>query len=165
MPRTLRHPSRRRQAGRDVGRHPPSASTEDYLERIGELIERDGSVRMGEIARALGVRPPSVTAMVRRLAQAGYVEYARYREVVLTPKGRGVGIQMRHRHATLKRFLALLGLDERTQENDIEGWEHCLSVETLRRLAGLVAFLEAKPRTLRELQKNLAIPADPQAPS
>ena len=132
----------------------PSASTEDYLERIGELADRNGSVRMVEIARALGVSRPSVTAMVQRLADAGYVDYTRYRGLVLTGAGRALAAQMKDRHATLKRFLALLGLDELTQESDIEGWEHCLSPQTLERIASLIRFLEETPGVMRRLRRS-----------
>lgn len=131
----------------------PSVSTEDYLERIGELVDNTGGARMVDIARVLGVSRPSVTAMVKRLAEAGYVDYTRYRGLLLTAKGRSVAVQMKNRHATLKRFLALLGLDEETQENDIEGWEHCLSPQTLAQVEALTRFLEARPALLREFQQ------------
>jgi Mn-dependent DtxR family transcriptional regulator len=126
----------------------PSISTEDYLERIGELIERKGYARVVDIAEVLEVSQPSVTAMVQRLAEAGYLNYEKYRGLVLTNKGRTLALQIKHRHATLKRFLSLLGLDEQTQEDDIEGWEHCLSTATLERLADLTDFLEAHPDAL-----------------
>ncbi len=132
----------------------PSISTEDYLERIGELMDRTGGARMVDIARVLGVSRPSVTAMVKRLAAAGYVDYTRYRGLLLTPKGRSVAVQMKNRHATLKRFLALLGTDEETQERDIEGWEHCLSPQTLAQIEALAQFLEARPALLREFRQT-----------
>ena len=151
----LRQPRKppRRHARPRPGTPQPSASIEDYLERIGELTERHGSARMVEIARTLKVSRPSVTAMVKRLADAGYLDYEKYRGLVLTAKGHAVAAQMRNRHATLKRFLALLGLDEQTQEDDIEGWEHCLSANTLERIARLTRFLEADPESLRKFQQ------------
>ena len=66
----------------------------------------------------------------------------------MTEKGRVLAAGIKHRHATLKRFLSLLGVDEQTQETDIEGWEHCLSSATLERLGDLADFLEAKPDVL-----------------
>ncbi len=154
MPRHPRNPSRilSRPAR---GAFQPSASIEDYLERIGELTERHGSVRMVEIAHTLQVSRPSVTAMVKRLADAGYVDYEKYRGLVLTAKGRAVAAQMRVRHATLKRFLAVLGSDEQTQEDEIEGWEHCLSANTLDCIARLTRFMEADPELLRAFRQRL----------
>jgi Mn-dependent DtxR family transcriptional regulator len=132
----------------------PTISTEDYLERIGELIERKGYARVVDIAQVLEVSQPSVTAMVQRLAEAGYLNYEKYRGLVMTDKGRAVALKIKHRHATLKRFLSLLGLDEQTQENDIEGWEHCLSADTLERLADLADFFEANPEVLNSFLRR-----------
>lgn len=126
----------------------PSTSTEDYLERIHELIERKGDARVVDIAAVLEVSRPSVTAMVQKLAEAGYLNYERYRGLVLTDKGRVVAEAVQSRHTTLKRFLSLLGLDEKTAEQDIEGLEHSLSPATLERLADLADFLEGNPDAL-----------------
>jgi Mn-dependent DtxR family transcriptional regulator len=121
----------------------PSTSTEDYLERIHELIEQKGYARAVDIADALQVSQPSVTAMVQKLAQAGYLNYERYRGLTLTEKGRAVAGAIRERHQTLERFFTLLDLPTQTKERDIEGIEHCLSSATLKALARLADFFEA----------------------
>ena len=138
----------RPQRGNPTPSSVPSVSTEDYLERIGGLIERKGYARIVDIANELTVSQPSVTAMVQRLAEAGYLHYEKYRGLILTKKGEAVALEMKGRHATLKRFLSLLGLDEKTQETDIEGMEHSLSADTVQRLADLTDFLEAQPDAL-----------------
>jgi Mn-dependent DtxR family transcriptional regulator len=132
----------------------PTISTEDYLERIGELIERKGYARVVDIAAVLEVSQPSVTAMVQRLAEAGYLNYEKYRGLVMTEAGRAVGQRVRDRHAALQRFLSLLGLDAETQETDIEGWEHCLSAATLARLVELADFLETNPTVLAAFRRG-----------
>jgi Mn-dependent DtxR family transcriptional regulator len=88
--------------------------------------------------------------MVKRLAGLGFLKYRKYRGLIMTDKGREVAQNIRNRHATLKRFLSLLGVDEVTQENDIEGLEHCLSQTTLQRVEALAAFFESRPEVLRE---------------
>ena len=145
-------PRRARPTGRrDLAR---TASAEDYLERIGELIERTGGARVVDIAASLAVSRPSVTAMVQRLAEAGYLEYAPYRGLVMTDRGRTIAQEIKSRHATLKRFLSLLGVDEATQETDIESWEHCLSPATLQCLARLADYLEANPKVLQSFRRQ-----------
>ena len=57
----------------------PSQSAEDYLERIHELIEKKGYARVVDIASSLKVKQASVTSMVQKLAEAGYLEYEKYR--------------------------------------------------------------------------------------
>jgi Mn-dependent DtxR family transcriptional regulator len=128
----------------------PSTSIEDYLERIYELIEQKGYARVVDIAQALEIRQPSVTAMVQKLAQAGYLNYEKYRGLTLTEKGRGVAGAIRERHQILQRFFTLLAVPSETQEQDIEGIEHCLSPATMSALARLTDFFEANEPIFQE---------------
>lgn len=127
----------------------PSQSAEDYLERIQELIQEKGYARMVDIASSLKVRQASVTSMVQKLADLGYVNYVKYRGLVLTEKGRAIADKIQRRHETLTRFFSLLGLSDETQQEDIEGIEHHLSAETVDSLADLAEFLEENPEVLK----------------
>src|SRR5580698_5901976 len=93
----------------------PSQSAEDYLERIHALIQDKGYARVVDIASTLEVKQASVTSMVQKLAELGYLNYEKYRGLVLTEKGRAVAIRIKKRHQTLARFFSLFGLDEQTQ--------------------------------------------------
>src|SRR3984885_48406 len=99
----------------------PSQSAEDYLERIHELIEEKGYARVVDIASSLKVRQASVTSMVQKLGEAGYLKYEKYRGLILTNKGRDVARNIHDRHETLSRFFSLFGLDPETQKQDIGG--------------------------------------------
>src|SRR5947209_478794 len=99
----------------------PSQSAEDYLERIHELIEEKGYARVVDIASSLHVKQASVTNMVQKLGELGYLNYEKYRGLVLTEKGRTVARRIQKRHETLSRFFSLFGLDDETQRKDIEG--------------------------------------------
>ncbi|HEY2084239.1 MAG TPA: transcriptional regulator MntR [Verrucomicrobiae bacterium] len=132
----------------------PSQSAEDYLERIHELIEKKGYARVVDIASSLKVKQASVTSMVQKLAEAGYLEYEKYRGLVLTDNGRDVARKIQNRHATLSRFFSLFGLDAETQRQDIEGIEHHLSPATVDVLADLAQFFEKHPDTLRTFQRS-----------
>src|SRR5215470_2027598 len=85
----------------------PSQSAEDYLERIHELIEEKGYARVVDIASSLKVKQASVTSMVQKLAEAGYLKYEKYRGLILTGKGREVARKIQNRHETLSRFFSL----------------------------------------------------------
>jgi Mn-dependent DtxR family transcriptional regulator len=127
----------------------PSQTAEDYLERIHELIEEKGYARVVDIASSLDVRQASVTSMVQRLGELGYLNYEKYRGLILTEKGRAVATQIQKRHETLSRFFSLFGLDEPTQRRDIEGIEHHLSPATVEILADLAKFFENDPAMLK----------------
>jgi Mn-dependent DtxR family transcriptional regulator len=132
----------------------PSQSAEDYLERIHELIEQKGYARVVDIASSLKVKQASVTSMVQKLAEAGYLQYEKYRGLVMTDKGREVARKIQNRHITLSRFFSLFGLDAETQRQDIEGIEHHLSPATVEVLADLAQFFEKHPETLRSFQRS-----------
>src|SRR5438132_8975973 len=102
----------------------PSQSAEDYLERIHELFEEKGYARVVDIASSLNVKQASVTSMVQKLGESGYLKYEKYRGLILTDKGREVARRIRNRHQTLSRFFSLFGLDAESQKQDIEGIEH-----------------------------------------
>ena len=134
----------------------PSQSAEDYLERIHELIEEKGYARVVDIASSLKVKQASVTSMVQKLGEAGYLKYEKYRGLILTDKGRDVARKIQRRHETLSRFFSLFGLDAATQREDIEGIEHHLSAKTVEILADLAQFFEQHPETLRLFKQTRA---------
>jgi Mn-dependent DtxR family transcriptional regulator len=143
----------------DMPKASPSQSAEDYLERIHELIEQKGYARVVDIASSLEVKQASVTAMVQKLAEAGYLNYEKYRGLILTDEGRAVARKIHSRHITLSRFFSLFGLDPETQHNDIEGIEHHLSPETVEVLSDLAQFFESKPELLKQFQQSRKRPA------
>ena len=63
---------------------------EDYVELIAELIHDHGEARPVDIAARLGVRVPTVTKTLDRLAREGLITRARYRSVFLTDEGRAL---------------------------------------------------------------------------
>lgn len=132
----------------------PSQTAEDYLERIHELIESKGYARVVDIASSLKLKQASVTIMVQKLAEAGYLKYEKYRGLMLTDEGRDVARKIQSRHATLSRFFSLFGLDAETQRRDIEGIEHHLSPATVAVLSDLAQFFEKNPDTLRTFKDS-----------
>lgn len=138
----------------DMPKLKPSQTAEDYLERIHELIEMKGYARVVDIASSLKVKQASVSIMVQKLAEAGYLKYEKYRGLVLTDKGRDVARKIQNRHATLSRFFSLFGLDAETQRQDIEGIEHHLSPATVAVLSDLAQFFEKNPDMLRSFQSS-----------
>ncbi len=126
-----------------------TVSTEDYLERIHELIEAKGYARVSDIADLLGLTRPTVTIMVQRLGKAGFIEYEKYRGLTLTRRGEEVARRIRTRHVLLTEFLGMLGLDRAVVSRDVEGIEHHISPETLEKLERLVEHWKKHPQRLR----------------
>jgi len=91
---------------------------------------------------------------VQKLARAGFVNYEKYRGLILTDEGRAVARTIQDRHITLSRFFSLFGLDAETQRADIEGIEHHLSPDTLAMLADLATFFEGNPDALKAFKQG-----------
>ncbi len=117
-------------------------SMEDYVEKIYELIQTKGYARVSDIAIELNLQPSSVTKMVQKLAEAGYIHYERYRGLVLTPAGEMLGEEMKDRHAMLSEFLRTIGVPEEAIEVDVEGIEHHVSPSTVRCIQDLTTYLQ-----------------------
>jgi Mn-dependent DtxR family transcriptional regulator len=134
---------------------------EDYLEKIYELMKAKGYARVSDIAVELNLQPSSVTKMVQKLAEAGYINYERYRGLVLTPEGEALGEAMKDRHAMLEEFLRIIGVPEETLRHDVEGIEHHVSPATLEAIHHLTAFFQEAPHRdalhrFREQQRQQA---------
>ena len=121
-----------------------SQSTEEYLEAVFKL-GRDGTpVTVGQIAEALGVSPPSVSEMVRRLRAAGLVAEDRRSGVRLTAAGRAEGARLVRRHRLSERFLVdVLDMPWDAVHEEACKLEHALSPEVEARLAAQLG----NPRT------------------
>ncbi|HJN55504.1 MAG TPA: metal-dependent transcriptional regulator, partial [Candidatus Poseidoniales archaeon] len=72
-------------------------ATEEYVETIYEFWEKDveAPVRTNDLANELKVAAATVTGMIKRLSDLGFVDYERYRCVRLTKKGLRLGRQMK----------------------------------------------------------------------
>lgn len=117
---------------------------EDYIELIYKIIEEKSYARVSDIAERLNVLPSSVTKMVQKLDQDGYLIYERYRGLSLTEKGKQTGQQLLQRHQLLEDFLTLIGVDEENIYQDVEGIEHHISWQTLECIDELMVFLKAQ---------------------
>jgi DtxR family Mn-dependent transcriptional regulator len=110
----------------DEGVTMPSATLEEYLEAIYKLSER-GAVRPTQVADAIGVSGPTVTATLRRLQSAGLVERPDG-GVELTAEGRSQALSILRRHRLAERFLAdVLGLPWDAVHEEACRLEHALS--------------------------------------
>jgi DtxR family Mn-dependent transcriptional regulator len=124
-----------------------SKSEESYVETIHSLIREHGYARVGDIADILGVKPPSVTSMLQKLDEQKFVDYPRYRGVVLTQKGQLLAVTLERRHEAVKRFLIMIGVSEKNAEKDACEIEHQINPETVDKLAKFVEFVQTAPQT------------------
>jgi DtxR family Mn-dependent transcriptional regulator len=88
-----------------------SQQMEEYLEAIGKLEERGEAVTTSAVARECGVAAPTVSEMLRRLAEQGLIHYEPRKQIALAEAGRGLSNSVIRRHRLWERFLHdVLGL-------------------------------------------------------
>lgn len=129
-----------------------SAAVEDYLERIFELMTKKGYARVVDIAASLQISQASVTNMLQRLDAEGFINYEKYRGLILTKSGEAVARAIAQRHELLTDFLMLLGVPSEVREHDIEGIEHHMSSSTLLAIESLTIELKKHPALLKKIQ-------------
>jgi len=113
-----------------------SRSTEDYLKTIYELEEATSPVQTSAIAGALDVAAPSVSGMVKRLSETGFLDHVPYRGVSLTPEGKRAALRMVRRHRILETYLSTkLGYDWDSVHEEAERLEHAVSDDLIERMA------------------------------
>lgn len=118
-----------------------SPSLEDYLEEIYRFSLHHKVVRVSDIATCLNVTLPSVNNAIRKLNEKNYLIYKKYRELVLTEKGRRVGKFLVDRNTVLQKFLKIIG-SECDIKAEAEAMEHYLTLPSIRALENLLDFLE-----------------------
>jgi DtxR family Mn-dependent transcriptional regulator len=118
-----------------------TASLEDYLEAIYEIIEENQGVKAVEVAKRLGVKRSSVTEALKNLAEKKLVNYGRYSVISLTPLGVTTAKKVIEKHKTLYDFFTkILGLESQEASINACKVEHVISENVLQRLIAFVEF-------------------------
>lgn len=134
-----------------------TASQENYLETILNLSQQ-GPVRIRDIAKGVGVKLPSVTRAISRLAAAGLVQHESYGDVEITRAGTEAARMVVRRDECLTGLLReVLQLPEALVETEVCRLEHVLGHDVLLRLEVLVekTLSNDSARWLKALHQKL----------
>src|SRR2546425_1312288 len=105
-----------------------TAAVQDYLKAIHSLGGAEAMVSPVVIAARLEVRAPSVTGMLKRLAEAGWIVYEPGTGARLTERGIAEARRVIRRHRLVELFLTrVLGLDWSEVDAEAEALEHSIS--------------------------------------
>ena len=113
-------------------------TAEDYVEAIAEILAERDACRVVDLSKHFGVSHVTVTRIVARLQDEGFVQTKAYRPIELTAKGRRLAKRSRERHQTVYQFLLAIGVDAVIAAVDAEGIEHHVSPATLDRFKAFV---------------------------
>ena len=107
-----------------------SRAIEDYLKAIYTLAGGQKAASTSAIAKRLKVSSAAVTAMLKRMSEAGLVRYQRRRGVMLTKVGTALALETIRRHRLLESFFTdHLAMDWHQAHVEAETLEHFISRE------------------------------------
>ena len=115
--------------------HPP---VEEYLETMLSLSEEGVPVIQARIAERLGRSAPSVSEMLDRLREDGYVARDG-RRLSLTESGQALAEKVVRKHRLAERLLVdVIGLEWHKVHTEAGRWEHVISDDVEARLVELL---------------------------
>lgn len=118
-----------------------TASLEDYLEAIYEIIEEKQGVKAIDVSRRLNVNRSSVTEALKNLAAKELINYGRYDVISLTKKGIQIAEKIIEKHKALHVFFEkVLGLSPDEAQKNACRIEHVISEEAFQRLIAFTEF-------------------------
>ncbi len=116
-------------------REKTSASQEDYLKAIWEIVQEEQVPISARLAEDLSVTPPAVTAALKRMTRSGYLRVARDGRIELTAKGRENAQHLVLRHRLAEKLLTeVIGLEWSRAHEEAEKLEHGMSPEVVKLL-------------------------------
>lgn len=135
---------------------------QDYLKAIVHLAraEQKERVQTGEVAEYLRVAPASVTHMIKKLSERGFVTHSPYHGVALTGTGEKLALEMLRHHRLLETYLCeRLGVPWERVHEEADRLEHALSEDLEARLDDVLGHPTRDPHGAPIPTKEGALPA------
>ncbi|MCC8926314.1 metal-dependent transcriptional regulator [Rhodococcus sp. BGS-1C] len=124
-----------------------SAVAQDYLKVIWTASEwSEDTVSTKMLSERIGVSASTVSEAIRKLADQGMVDHARYGAISLTERGRHAAVAMVRRHRLIETYLVRelgYGWDEVHDEAEI--LEHAVSDLMMSRIDAKLGFPQRDP--------------------
>jgi len=121
---------------------------EDYLKTIYSLAQKKESGQVGTVAlaEALNIKPASVTAMLKTLAELKLVEYEPYYGVTLSGAGMKIALEVVRHHRLIELYLVeALGFSWDEVHEEAEALEHVISEKLEARIAAYLGHPTLDP--------------------
>ena len=119
---------------------------QEYLETIYKLSHNGERVKTTKISKNLNIAPGSVTQMIKKLEDIGYVDYSQYKGVKLTRTGLKEAKNVTRKHRILERFLSdVLNLNDNVIHEQACEMEHSLSDEAERAMCQVLEHPDKCP--------------------
>jgi len=114
---------------------------EEYLEAIYDIQEETSKVaKTGDLAKLLNVKPSSVTEMLIKLRDMGYVDYQPYKGAKLTRKGEALAKRIKKYYLALYHFFKdYLGIEDKLAEKLSCELEHHITEDAFFKVCRIIS--------------------------
>lgn len=124
----------------------PSEQVENYIKHIFKLQEHETPVTTSMLSDRLQISQPSVTEMIKKLAEDGTVRYTPYKGVELTAEGRRKALAIVRRHRLWELFLVeVLKYPWDEIDEEAERLEHMMSDKLEQRIDAILGYPSRDP--------------------
>lgn len=124
-----------------------SFAEENYLKIIYRLSESNpNEISTNEVAEMIQTKAASVSDMLRKLSEKGWVNYQKYQGVRLTDKGQKIALSIVRKHRLWEVFLVeKMGFNWDQVHDIAEQLEHIESEELINKLDEFLGFPKVDP--------------------
>lgn len=119
---------------------------ENYLKTLFNLSGNKGEVNVNELSKRLELKMPTVTSMMKKLAEKKLVHYESYKPLRLTEKGKKEAAIIIRKHRLTEMFLVQqMGFGWEDVHSIAEQVEHIQSPEFFEKMDELLGFPKIDP--------------------
>jgi DtxR family transcriptional regulator, Mn-dependent transcriptional regulator len=133
---------------------------ENYLKALFSLSNEDGEVNVSELSDRLGIKMPTVTSMMKKLAAKDLVYYESYKPIRLTNAGRIAAALIIRKHRLTEMFLVeKMGFGWEDVHPIAEQVEHIKAPEFFDKMDELLGYPKVDPHGSPIPDKNGNLPS------
>jgi DtxR family Mn-dependent transcriptional regulator len=119
---------------------------ENYLKALFNLSNESGEVNVNELSKRLGIKMPTVTSMMKKLAKKKLVHYQSYKPLRLTERGEKEASIIIRKHRLTEMFLVQnMGFGWEGVHEIAEQVEHINSPEFFEKMDELLGYPKLDP--------------------
>lgn len=123
-----------------------SLTEENYLKAVFSLSKDKPEVNVNDLSKRLGIKMPTVTSMMKKLAAKKLVHYESYKPLKLTEKGKKEAALVIRKHRLTEMFLVeKMGFGWEQVHEIAEQIEHIRSPEFFAKMDELLGYPKLDP--------------------
>ncbi|MCM3766430.1 metal-dependent transcriptional regulator [Neobacillus niacini] len=117
-----------------------SSVMKQYLKQMYLLADATDRVVPSQLANVLGVNPATVSKMVRKLSNQGWVKFEHYGRVYLTCEGKKLGKTLVEHSEVLEQFFNIIRVEDDSMWNETNDLEFYISPNLIQKIEILTQY-------------------------